>query len=169
MATTLLPLYSLARSFAEVNTKSEERPRVPPDQVLPEATIRWGKPSDFSVEEYKDFVEGEGFSVRVEDDEPEPERERIKLQEEGRTWVDHRVENPDDPEQYVILRTAATWAISAPPIIVWRGPVGKRQKYTVSEAQFSIILNPAAGLPPGSTSEEGEGQEPLAPPSLDEI
>lgn len=157
----------IARSFVEISSRPKPEQRIPPDLVLPEAHIRWGKAADYDIEDFQSEIQSRGFSVT--DGGEEADRKRVQISEEGRTWTDWRVENPDDPDQYVILRTVNDWASSAPPITLWAGPAGDRRKYEVSGAQFVWHLDPASGLPDGSTEEEGSGQEPPAPPALDEL
>ena len=160
--------HRMSRAFAVVYSEPQEENRVAPDMVLPEAYIRWGQAPDFDIEEFQAALDQFGFEVEDTDDD-EPERERIQIAEEGRSWVDYRIENPDDPEVYIIARLATRVAMTIPRIDVWAGPVGRRVKYTVSGAQAVWNTRASAGLPMGSTSEEGSGQEPPAPPALDEI
>lgn len=139
------PMEQIIRPFQDVMSFSEVRePRVPPLD-LPEAFIEWGKSSEFSTDTFRSDAGSVGFNTK--DDDEEPERVRYSFSEEGRTFRDIRVENPQDPDQYIILRQATS--------IAFGGPEG---------AQFTLHLSPTA---PGT--ETGSGQTPPAPPDLNEI
>lgn len=121
-------------------------PREPraPDIVRPEAFIEWGGPSEFAFDTFRSDAKDIQFSN--EDDKNKPKRVRWSFNEEGRGWKDVRVENPQDPDQYVIARDATSLALS--------GPNGE---------QFLASLHPTA---PGTRT--GSGQTPPTPP-LDQI
>lgn len=71
-----------------------------------EARIRWGRPARFELTE-PEADDDIGVEVTWPDDEGEqpPPDVVIRYHDEvARTEEDVRVENPDDPEQYVIVR-----------------------------------------------------------------
>jgi hypothetical protein len=139
-----MTLELLVRPFVSIDSTPKPRePSIPP-VVDPQAFIRWGAKSTFTTNDFREESQGMGFGV---DDEGPPDRLRHVYSEEGRDWRDSRVENPSDPDQYVIVRDTLR--------IAFRGPDG---------AQFTFNLSPQL---PGE--EEGEGQEPPAPPTLDQI
>jgi hypothetical protein len=89
------------------------------------ADLRWGKPSKFNV------LAGGGGSVdNIDyvlnggggDDEPPPEVPVLEYTEIDKSTSDHRIENPDDPEQYVIVRRRA-WSL-------FEGPEGVLVRFT---------------------------------------
>jgi len=71
---------------------------------LPEASVIWGGPSDFTVEELKVPEKPTGGGVNViddDDDEPDDEPTTVDWIEIDRTVHVMRVFNKDDSEQYV--------------------------------------------------------------------
>lgn len=80
-----------------------------------EADIRWGKPSKFDVVDRGanavsgiDYVLGGGGGSP---EDPVPPEAEIEVYTEVQKGVsDHRIENPDDAEQYVIVRRRA-WSV----------------------------------------------------------
>lgn len=163
--TRRLGMENIVRPFVTAISTPKTRERQPPDLTLPEAHIRWGKASDYTLEEFKE-IERRGFQTDDSDDE-EPERVRVSVTEEGRAWRDFRVENPDDPEMYAIIRTTEAASYRYPSITLWGGPAGNRQKFSVSGAQFLLQMRAASAIP--NAEEEGSGQTPEAPPSLEEM
>lgn len=138
---------SLVRPWTPVVSTPKPRPVAPPEEENPEAFIEWGAPSEFNTDDsFRDAASSPGFSV---DDSEEPERVRLTFQEEGRNWTDFRVENPEDPGQYAIVRRVVE--------IAFRGPNGE---------QYIYRMRTDASTP---GTEEGSGQEPPAPPDLDEL
>lgn len=101
----------LVRQFVSVD--SFRTPRVPaePPPVEPEAFIRWGGPSAFSYDDsFRDIANG-GVSFHTDDDDDEaPE---VSYTETGRSTSDVRVENPDDPDQFVIVQKVNSMSLSA--------------------------------------------------------
>jgi len=84
--------------------------RKPSEDEDAEAHVRWGKPSRFvsqltgqrflptvNIVNWPDFPDGE------EDEEPQPVLDWTEIPG-TRVTSDVRVENPDDPEQYVIVQ-----------------------------------------------------------------
>ncbi|TIM16288.1 MAG: hypothetical protein E5Y67_03590 [Mesorhizobium sp.] len=72
-----------------------------------DADFRWGKPSRFTLTTPEQKT-NPGSSVTWptdgnQDDEPK-EIHIIEFDEVSRCWETIRVENPDDPEQYVMVR-----------------------------------------------------------------
>ena len=142
------PMESLVRPFTPVVSTPKPRTPTPPEEENPEAFIERGGPSEFNTDDsFRDAAaDPGGFDT---DDDEEPERLRLIYQEEGRAWTDFRVENPEDPGQYAIVRRTTS--------IAFRGPDGGQHLFRFrSDSAF-----------PGT--EEGSGQEPPAPPDLDEI
>lgn len=140
------PMELLVRPW--VATTTRELPVItPPAEEFPEAFIEWGGSSDFKFGDTfrEKALEGLGFSV---DDPDTPDRERLTFGEEGRQFEDFRIEMVDDPTQYVVVRAAKR--------IGFRGPNGE---------QWTFIFD--NGYIPGT--EEGSGQEPPAPPALEDI
>lgn len=138
----------LVRPWVSVDSTSKPRTPTAPEEEFPESFIRWGAASEFSTgdDTFRDDAASPGFKVS---DEAPQERKRLTFPEEGRSWTDFKVENPTDPAQYAIVRRVNTLALT--------GPDGE---------QYLFILSQNASTP---GTEEGSGQEPPAPPALDEI
>jgi hypothetical protein len=74
-------------------------------RVLPEeqeTRFCWGGPGQFTLDDIPADV---GVTVKIKDekDDPEEEKKVLTWNESGRAFKKIRVENPDDPEQYVII------------------------------------------------------------------
>lgn len=137
---------ALVRPFVTISSESQPKTRTPPAEENPEAFLTWGGPSSFSNDSFEEDAEDVGFNV---DDGNKPERERDVYSEEGRKWRDFKVTHPDDPNQYAIVRRIDQISFSGP-----------------SGVQVRFIMQ-GGGSYPGS--EQGSGQEPPAPPSLEDI
>lgn len=136
------------RSYAEVRSTPVAREIEPPALVTPEAYTRWGQPSDFGI---GDLVRQRyRFPGYDPDDDDPKKRVRYTWNEEGRSWTDIRVENPDDPDNYAILRVATSVALALP-----------------DGSQVIFKMGIGASQPPAE--QEGNGQTPPAPPELNEI
>lgn len=133
------------RPWVEITSLPVPREPKAPNIVRPEAFIEWGGPSDFKFDTFRSDAKNIGFNT--DDDDDKPKRVRYTFSEEGRNWKDVRVENPDDPDQFIIARDATRLALN--------GPNGE---------QFVAVLHPTA---PGTQT--GSGQTPPAPPPLDKI
>jgi hypothetical protein len=141
------PMEALIRPFTPVISTPKPRVPTPPVEEQPEAFIEWGEPSEFNTDDsFREAASNPGFSV---DDEEPTERVRQVFNEEGRNWTDFRVENPEDPGQYAIVRRVVE--------IAFRGPNGEQYLYRMRTDAST----------PGT--EEGTGQEPPAPPDLEDI
>lgn len=94
--------------WSEVKSFPKVREPSAPSEVLPEAHIRWGQPSEF---------EGD-FRDRASDPNPprfeEDEFRDLTFREEARTWTDLRVVNPEDDEQFFIARAIDSIAFTLP-------------------------------------------------------
>jgi hypothetical protein len=57
-----------------------------------------------------------GVTFILEDDQDPPEKETLVFEEQPtlRKTEDVRVENPDDPEQYVIVQRITSWTVQGP-------------------------------------------------------
>lgn len=143
-------LEAIRGAYAKVTSFPKVREPSAPPEELPDAHIRWGKESEFNSETiFRRKARVVGVGLGDDDDEEPPERERLTFSEEGRAWEDLRIENPDDPEQYGIMRVTVG--------AVFRAPNG---------AQHIYQFNSQASHP---GLEEGSGQTPPAPPELEEI
>lgn len=133
------------RPWVDVTSFPVPREAKAPDIVRPDAFIEWGGPSEFAFDTFRADARNIGFNEK--DDDKKPKRVRYGFNEDGRGWKDVRVENPQDPDQYVIARDATALSLS--------GPHGE---------QFLATLHPTA---PGDRT--GSGQTPPSPPPLDQI
>lgn len=114
-------LEDMLRQFTSIFSFST--PRVPPEPVIeePEAFIEWGGPSVFSFDDsFRDAANG--ITQRTDDDD-DPENE-LTYSETGRSTSDLRVENPDSPDQFVIVQRIES--------ISFNGPGGKRVRFQLS-------------------------------------
>lgn len=112
----------LVRQFVAID--SFRTPRVPaePPPVEPEAFIRWGGPSAFSYDDsFRDIANG---GVRFDTDDDPDEDPELVYSETGRSTTDVRVENPDDPDQFVIVQKVQSMSLS--------GPGGRKIKFQFS-------------------------------------
>jgi hypothetical protein len=78
---------------------------VPPIEILPEVFLQWGGPSQFVVEGSESFREvAKTPGLTLGDDDDDDEEELIfTYNESGRNTSEKRIENPDDPDQYVMV------------------------------------------------------------------
>lgn len=90
----------------------------PPPNEAAEANIRWGGRSSFGFKEADQFIyptHRVNFPPRPEEEEEKEEEEvTIEFDEFDRETSDHRVENPEDEDQYVIVQRI--------DVITFRGP-----------------------------------------------
>lgn len=113
-------------------------------ETHPPAYDEWGDESTFSYDNSFRDAATTGFQVKNDD---KHKRNRYNYSEEGRGYTDYKVTKSDDPDVYVIVRRVTEMSFS--------GPGG---------AQFNLILaNDTVG------TKEGSGQEPPAPPSLEQM
>lgn len=112
---------SLVRPFTSVFSFST--PRLPPEPAVqePEAFIEWGGPSVFSFDDTFRELAGAGTAKKDDDDNEPPEEHWT---ENGRSTSDVRVENPDDPDQFVIVQQIDS--------IGFTGPGGRRAQFQFS-------------------------------------
>jgi hypothetical protein len=142
---TFPTMEGIVRPWTSVTSPRNLTDRHAPAEVLPDATIRWGKSSEFGFDQFRQDAANPGFNTEGDD-----KKKRVRLNYSGSAaaFRDYRVENPDDPDQYAIVRQASGMALS--------GPQGEQ-----------VILSISYGDPPGT--EVGDGQEPPAPPPLSEL
>lgn len=113
------------RTWVDVfaTTAPPRDPRIP-SLERPEAFIEWGGPSDFTDNSFREDAGGIGFDT----DDP---RQKTVLngfwEEEGRTWEDYEVKNPEDPDQFVILRRPTEVAFKGTKFVN-----GKREQLRIS-------------------------------------
>lgn len=109
----------MVRPFVSVDSFSRKRTIVEPREI-PESFFEAGGPSQFSYQDtFRDLANG-GRRFRTNDPPPgedEPERWR----EQGRDVTEVRVENPDDPDQFVIVERIDK--------IRFQGPDGRTVQY----------------------------------------
>lgn len=107
---TFVSLEQITRPFAVVESEPFNRvlPGVDPDYDPPEALITWGASSQFIIPPITsptlpDDGDGRGIDVTLPDDDGSGPPV-VTWNEIARTTSDLRVENPEDPEQYVVIR-----------------------------------------------------------------
>lgn len=95
-------IMELFRPF--VSIESFRTPRIPPDPILPEpeSFIEWGGPSAFTFDDSFRDLATSGNSFRVNDDKDT--NKTIVYTERGRSTSDKRIENPEDSDQFVIVK-----------------------------------------------------------------
>lgn len=109
---TPITMESLVRPFVGVFSFSTPRVAPEPAPVEPEAFLRWGGPSAFSFDDsFRDVASG-GVSFHTDDDDNDDVEEQYS--ETGRSTSDVKVENPDDPDQFVIVQQIQSMAFSGP-------------------------------------------------------
>lgn len=101
----------IVRPFVSVESFSKRRVVVEVREE-PEAFLAWGQPSQFSFEDnFRDLANtGRRFKV----DDPDDEDNVEKFTETGRDVTEVRVENPDDPDQFVIVERIDKINFNAP-------------------------------------------------------
>lgn len=104
---------AIIRPFVAVTSLPKPRQPQAPEQENPTSFLRWGQPSEFTGDDdFRDTATAfPGFTT--EDDKP-PERKRLVYSELGRSFTDVRIENPDDPTQYAIVRMCNGFAVTTP-------------------------------------------------------
>lgn len=97
-----------------VSIESFRTPRVPlaPPPVEPEAFIRFGGQSHFTFNDTFREVAGGGTIIKPDDD-PDGDKE-VVYSETGRSTHDKRVENPDDPDQFVVVKVIDSMKFNGP-------------------------------------------------------
>lgn len=108
-----LRMEQIVRPFVDVLSFRAERRQPPVIEDLPEAFIEWGGPSQFEFDNSFRNVANSGRSFRVNDDGDDPDP-GTSWSEAGRTTSDVRVENPEDPEQYVIVQRIDSISFNTP-------------------------------------------------------
>lgn len=108
----------IVRPWVDVISYSTPRTLPPPAEVLPEAFLRWGGPSQFNFSDsFRDKANNPfGFHTK---DEPNDENVVYQFTETGRNTSQVRVENPDDPDQFVIVEQINAIEFSGPKGVVY--------------------------------------------------
>lgn len=93
-------LGGIVRPMEMLPVDPKKRERNAPDLILPDAHIRWGNDSGFDVNNFEDLSDP-GFRVNP------PERPVLwgHYREEGRTWTDFQITDPENSDNTLILRT----------------------------------------------------------------
>lgn len=105
---------SMIRPFVSVTSLSRPRPRSGPPEVVPEVFLEWGGPSQFAVSDFRSDARTLGFRLK-DDDEDEEEGPPVYEYNGGPgAYVDYRVENPEDPNVYAIVRQYSAMVFSGP-------------------------------------------------------
>lgn len=95
------PMTDIVRPFLEARSTPKPRELSLPAGDEPEAYIEWGGPSQFEVDNFEEAAD-QHFGFRVEDT-PADDIPEFVYRELGRRVTEVRVENPDDPDQFVIV------------------------------------------------------------------
>ena len=76
-----------------------------------EAIIRWGAKASFNIQ----IDDATGISINLEEgQDPPPEKKTIEFTELERETDEVRVENPDDPEQFVMVARITSITFDGP-------------------------------------------------------
>lgn len=114
---------------------TERQPVVvsPPAEEFPEAFIEWGGASDFGPDDFRTkALDPMGLEVN------DPKHPDIVFTEEGHTWTDFAVMNPEDPTSQIIVRRYDEVAFAMPPR---RETIGQYTRTLIDQARFSFDAN----------------------------
>ena len=138
MAVTIPSVSDIVKPWVDVLSTHTDRVAPTAAVAEPESYIKWGKDSTFT---YDSDFRSTAITVSIKNPD-KPKRTRYTLDEEGRGYVDYKVENADDPNIYVIVRRCTEVAFSGP-----------------GDAQFTLALSEDT-----VGTKEGSGQIPSSPP-----
>jgi hypothetical protein len=117
-----VPYEALVDPWVNVTSFSTPRQIPVPDAPLPEAFLQWGNASQFLFnDDFRNAAGGGGFN---KDNDDEDADKVLQFTETGRSTSDKRVENPDDPDQFVVVAR-----IDA---MTFDGPGGSKYSFTFS-------------------------------------
>lgn len=112
----------IVKPWEDVVSFSVPREVPAPETPPPEAFLQWGKASQFQNNNFRDKASfGGGGTTDDDDDEND---EVLAFHETGRNTSDKRIENPEDPDQFVIVAQIDSMTLD--------GPGGKKYKFTFS-------------------------------------
>ena len=107
-----IPVLSYALFEGVAERRLQKRiSRVPPENEDLEANVRWGTGGTTPQPVPWNFITFDEDDEEPED--PEPEEQTITYDEVSRETEDIRVENPDDPEIYVMVTRIKTITFSS--------------------------------------------------------
>jgi hypothetical protein len=154
----------VVRPFVAITSTPKPRDPETPMVVDPQAFIRWGSASTFTSNDFAEESAGD-FNTQYPPELPF----NGSYTEEGRRWTDFRVQNPEDPEQFVIVRKTSELALRAPPIR--REDTAGRPYTAVDQIRFTFKnAYTEAEDPPGYlTNEAGEEFKPVVLDPLTQI
>lgn len=99
-------------SFRERRDQALARLRAPPGETQ-EATLCWGGPGNYQFSTTAE--QGGGFNTRdPKDDKDDPKEKVLEWHETSRKTKTVRVENPEDSEQYVMVKRIEKIAFRSP-------------------------------------------------------
>jgi hypothetical protein len=124
----------VVRPVVEVtSTRKLRAPSAPAEQVS-DAFIRWGAASNFKSDEFRDPASFPGLRTQ-----PGPYKPLDGVYtEEGRTWSDIRVTDPESDEHFVIVRKTNEVALAAPARVDEDPRIEYGQYTAIDQVTFSF-------------------------------